>query len=34
MIDLEKRVREESHNSLIRLIEDTQKKLAREVILE
>ena len=34
MIELEKRVREESQNTLIRLIEETERKLAREILAE
>ena len=34
MIDLEKKVREESLNTLTRLIEETDRKLVRDIIAE
>ena len=34
MIELEKKVREESQNTLIRLIEETERKLARDILAE
>ena len=34
MVDLEKKVREESQNTLTRMIEETERKLARDIIAE